>query len=167
MNPQQSPNFGRVVSESGTGQGFAGGVDLGCTEGALNHAGITVVSVGSKAPHNPQQHAAQAAGATGGGQYPSGEGPLIAAPAAPHATKNQHHWHNIPEILRQRPQWCFSFLGSKAPLNPRTGKPASVTNPATWSTFDAACNAARYTRGQIGYVLHAGGPFSSTLSDSI
>lgn len=53
--------------------------------------------------------------------------------------------HNIPQELRDLPQWVVATgrpteddPQGKAPRNPRTGYPASVTDPETWGTFDEA-----------------------------
>lgn len=74
-----------------------------------------------------------------------------------------NNWSAIPDILKQRPQWCVSTL---APLP--TGKPdkaprrangtlASVTDPSTWCTFEEAI-ASGYPA--IGFVLTADDPFT-------
>lgn len=61
---------------------------------------------------------------------------------------------NIPEELRIRPQWVAADA-DKRPINPRTGQPASVTDPGTWGTLDEAV-----ARGpRIGFVFTSGDPY--------
>lgn len=62
---------------------------------------------------------------------------------------------NIPAELRERIQWVVAGA-DKIPLNPRTGNAASVVDPATWGTFQDACNAG--TR-HIGFVLTHADPY--------
>ena len=45
--------------------------------------------------------------------------------------------NNIPMELRALPQWVVASA-DRVPLNPRTGQPASVTDPSTWATFEEA-----------------------------
>lgn len=55
-------------------------------------------------------------------------------------------WESIPKELRERPQWVGWRLvitptrakPTKQPLSPRTGTPASTTDPTTWATFEEA-----------------------------
>lgn len=56
---------------------------------------------------------------------------------------------NIPQELRMLPHWVAAGT-DKLPLNPRTGQPASVTDPSTWGTFEEAHNTGFK---HIGYVL--------------
>ena len=50
----------------------------------------------------------------------------------------------IPAELRERPQWCAGTYvtrngkRTKLPLDAKTGKAASTTDPTTWSAFDVA-----------------------------
>ena len=46
----------------------------------------------------------------------------------------------IPEPLRALDQWVawVSKNGKKPPINPRTGRPASPTDPRTWADYDTA-----------------------------
>lgn len=87
---------------------------------------------------------------------------LRPVPTSPYAS--------IPAELRVLPQWIvwrYEERGSdkptKVPFNPRSGYPASVTNPDSWSSFDDACSAAC---GQdapysgIGFVLTRADPYS-------
>lgn len=77
-------------------------------------------------------------------------------------------WGQIPAALRQRPQWCHTIPDSnpdprenksKAP-HQANGRLASPTNPAHWSDFETACEAAARCGGGIGYVLTADDPFA-------
>jgi hypothetical protein len=61
----------------------------------------------------------------------------------------------IPEELRSLRQWVACGV-DKVPKNPRTGGPASTTNPATWGTFEEAC--ARGTL--IGFVFTDSDPYT-------
>lgn len=63
-------------------------------------------------------------------------------------------FQNIPPELRDLPQWV-SVGEDKRPLNPRTGREASVTDPHTWGTFQEACRGSR----RIGFVLTAADPY--------
>lgn len=75
-------------------------------------------------------------------------------------------WANIPDELKQKPQWCVAWINHPDPLErkaPRIvgtdGVLASVTNPETWTTFDKAAWFA-YQRGwAIGFVITAQDPF--------
>jgi Uncharacterized conserved protein len=65
-------------------------------------------------------------------------------------------WNNIPMELRALPQWVCAGP-DKVPLNPRTGQPASVTDPNTWATFEEAVRAGmKY----IGFVLTEWDPYT-------
>lgn len=82
------------------------------------------------------------------------------------ALEVQHE--NIPQSLRDRPQWvCWSgeMKGdklTKIPKCPRTGYNASHSNPKHWGTYEEArqahLNNARKYRG-IGYVFHEKDPY--------
>lgn len=64
-------------------------------------------------------------------------------------------WNNIPEELRSLRQWVVAGP-DKIPLNPQTGYPASVADPATWGTFELAAS-----RGMsVGFVLTESDPFT-------
>lgn len=65
---------------------------------------------------------------------------------------NTQHWDNIPLTLREQPTWvCWiwqeridsngDLRRTKVPINARTGRMASSTNPATWSSFETALEA--------------------------
>lgn len=62
---------------------------------------------------------------------------------------------NIPHELRALSQWVAAGT-DKHPLNPRTGQPASVTDPATWGTFEEAKNAGFK---HVGFVLSKSDPY--------
>lgn len=65
-------------------------------------------------------------------------------------------WNNIPAELRILPQWVVSSV-DKVPRTPATGSAASVTNPATWGTFEEAI-AAGYPN--VGFVLTRNDPYA-------
>lgn len=60
-------------------------------------------------------------------------------------------WGNIPQELKDRPQWVvWKFVykagqpkPSKVPYNPKTGKEAKANNPNTWGTYEQAIEAYR------------------------
>lgn len=62
----------------------------------------------------------------------------------------------IPLELQSLPQWVCAGI-NKMPLNPRTGKMASVTDASTWGTFEEA-NRSGYTH--IGFVLTTEDPYT-------
>jgi hypothetical protein len=64
----------------------------------------------------------------------------------------------IPEELRALPQWVC-HTETKVPINPRTGTPASVTDPATWVSFAEASRAAEQYAG-VGFVLTETDPYA-------
>lgn len=65
-------------------------------------------------------------------------------------------WNNIPMELRALPQWVCAGP-DKVPLNPRTGQPASVTDPNTWATFEEAV---RTGMKHVGFVLTEWDPYT-------
>ena len=67
-------------------------------------------------------------------------------------------WSRIPAELRERPQWCLAGQ-NKRPLT-ADGRPASVTDPATWTDFDTASRSAVARGCGIGYVQTADDPYS-------
>lgn len=72
---------------------------------------------------------------------------------------------NIPNELRANNQWCC-YDPAKRPINPHTGQLASVTDPATWGTFDQACAAVASGRGVgIGFVFTESDPFTGVDLD--
>jgi hypothetical protein len=77
---------------------------------------------------------------------------------------------NIPEELRALDQWVV-WNADKRPHNPLTGKPASISDPSTWTTFNKACQAATM-RGfsGIGFVftkddIYAGIDLDKVIND--
>ena len=55
---------------------------------------------------------------------------------------------NVPEEMKQFPQWCIwryedrqGDKPTKVPYSARTGRLASVSDSATWATFEEAKNA--------------------------
>jgi hypothetical protein len=73
-------------------------------------------------------------------------------------------YNNIPEELRFYPQWCLwryedrnSEKPTKVPYHP-SGQLCSVTDPATWSTFDQALICVGNYDG-MGFVLSDNDPF--------
>jgi len=74
---------------------------------------------------------------------------------------------NIPQELRDRPQWVFWKLverdgkATKLPYNPKTGNLADSTNPETWGTIQQAEIATEtYSGDGIGFVFSASDPFT-------
>jgi replicative DNA helicase len=63
----------------------------------------------------------------------------------------------IPTTLQELPQWVLwrNLRGTKVPFQ-RGGKPASSTNPETWSSFDAVTESEDQCDG-IGFVFREGG----------
>lgn len=71
---------------------------------------------------------------------------------------NEEALGNIPEELRDRPQWVVHR--KKIPHNPRTKRKASTTDPRTWSTLDDALHALRGGRFDgLGFVFTEDDPF--------
>lgn len=74
----------------------------------------------------------------------------------------------LSEYAEQQ-RWVFWKYGpgkTKVPYNPATSRKAVVTNPKTWSTFDAAAEAARTHSGVgIGIVLNGDGLVCVDLDD--
>lgn len=65
----------------------------------------------------------------------------------------------VPEDLKQYPQFVVWKEG-KIPVDPKTGKNASITDPDTWSNYETACRA--YLTGHycgIGFVFTENDPF--------
>ena len=101
------------------------------------------------------------------------------APQQTSIINNSNLWANIPEELKERPQWVVSGA-SKAPLYLKNEKVigAKSTDPATWMTFNDACKLACDNRElittnvdkdgikttqqgySIGYMLSAEDPFT-------
>ena len=70
----------------------------------------------------------------------------------------------IPEELKSYAQWVVwkaverDGKTTKVPYSPKTGRPASVTNPADWTDFDSAMAVQGYYSG-IGFVLTKDDPY--------
>lgn len=64
--------------------------------------------------------------------------------------------NNIPVELRSFNQWVCSGA-DKIPLDPKTGRPASVTDPSTWASFQVANSTGLPF---VGFVLTPSDPFS-------
>lgn len=69
--------------------------------------------------------------------------------------------NNIPQIMRDRPNWVARQT-DKIPVNVKTGKSASSTNPDNWATFADTC---KYIDSHYGKVIGAG--FVLTLQAGI
>lgn len=65
--------------------------------------------------------------------------------------------NQIPEELRIRPQWVVHK--DKIPHNPKTGYRASVTDPNSWGSFEAACAALGQGFSGLGFVFTPEDPF--------
>jgi hypothetical protein len=87
-------------------------------------------------------------------------------PAAPEVCTE-----NIPTALRERNQWVawrYEWRAkeerwAKVPISPRTGRYASSTDPATWTSFGEALGYHRNSRQAtdgIGFVFSAADPFA-------
>lgn len=90
-------------------------------------------------------------------QYPSEprvDNPHSAALVAP----RPELWGNIPAGLRERPQWAMADANKR----PWTvdGRPASSTDPSTWSDFNSVAIAAYEKGWHIGYMEHEDDPFT-------
>ncbi|MBX3356685.1 MAG: hypothetical protein KF724_13400 [Phycisphaeraceae bacterium] len=73
---------------------------------------------------------------------------------------------NIPAALRALPQWvCWKYIRrggkqTKCPVNPHGGGRADSTDPATWASFDDACEAWTSSHhAGVGFVFSADDPF--------
>jgi len=64
-------------------------------------------------------------------------------------------WQNLPDELKILNQWVGANE-NKIPLDPKTGKTASVDDPGTWGTFDQACSCGS---PHIGFVFTADDPY--------
>lgn len=96
----------------------------------------------------PPQRESQAA------PYPGSGEPAQSPPTSTQAAQ----WAGIPAELRARNQWALAGT-DKRPLT-TAGRAASSTDPATWTSFDEACSAARSKGLHIGYMLHSSDPFT-------
>ena len=80
----------------------------------------------------------------------------------------------FPAELKALQQWCVATLlplddgkEDKAPLDPKTGRHASTTDPATWGSFDQAMafceqlrSSARAPRAMLGFVFNEDDPYA-------
>src|SRR5690606_29044584 len=69
---------------------------------------------------------------------------------------------NLPQELRDRPQWCVADPSEKAPLTSADGvrlHRASVANPASWLPFGAAVALAARHGFAVGYVISKDDPY--------
>lgn len=64
-------------------------------------------------------------------------------------------WQSIPAELQELPQWVGAG-DNKIPVDPKTGKTASVDDPNTWGTFEQACKCGL---PHIGFVFTESDPF--------
>ena len=78
----------------------------------------------------------------------------------------------IPQDLKEFPQWvCWRVeerdgKPTKPPVNPRTGGYASCDDPASWTTFDEACQAVeKLNAAGIGFVFTERDPFTGVDVD--
>lgn len=70
--------------------------------------------------------------------------------------------NTIPEELRALPQWVARGRepGDKVPVDPRTGRNASITDPSTWGTYEEATAAVQKHRLQgVGFVFTGNDPY--------
>lgn len=80
----------------------------------------------------------------------------------------------VPAALRDAKQWvCWTYgmrngKPTKLPINPLTGAAASVSNPATWGTFEQAIKGRHSFRGMagVGFVFAADDPFAGIDLDN-
>lgn len=80
--------------------------------------------------------------------------------------ENNEPTYNIPTEMRALPQWMVAGSGDsshhdyKRPVDPKTGRWGSVTDPATWGTFDEALAAMAQGYKLMGFVFTSGDPFA-------
>ena len=107
---------------------------------------------------------------------PSDNGVLTPSPSGSKPPRTEPVPSHIPLALRERPQWvCWEYQlrrdkWTKVPIEAKTGKAASSTDPSTWTDFDTAF--ASFKRDKrlagIGYVFAAGDPYAGVdLDDCI
>lgn len=76
------------------------------------------------------------------------------------------NYNHIPEELRELNQWVCAFEGSKVPMQATNPFPASSTNPATWSSFEAAVSAVEGGfYDYIGFVFNDNGIVGIDIDD--
>lgn len=71
------------------------------------------------------------------------------------------HWGNIPQEMREYPQWCLADH-TKAPVLPNSTGGTYHASPVTgpWLNFDEACGWAAHLGLGIGFVLTENDPFT-------
>ena len=96
--------------------------------------------------------------------------PPVSSSGAPGAAPD--HSAPIPGALKERPQWvCWRSLTrdghpTKVPIDPKSGRAASATDPAAWSSFDEAARAAReHDHAGVGFVFTEDDPFAGVDLD--
>jgi hypothetical protein len=75
---------------------------------------------------------------------------------------------NVPPALRQRPQWvCWKYIerngkATKVPIDARSGRTASCTDPSTWATLEEAVQSSSMdtSLAGVGYVFSDDDPFA-------
>jgi len=76
--------------------------------------------------------------------------------------------NNIPQQLRDYPHWvCYKLIDkgesklAKVPYDPKTGHPAKANDPATWGTFEQACNALKSKKyNGLGFEFYDDDPYT-------
>ena len=77
-------------------------------------------------------------------------------------------YDNIPKELRDLKQWVCVKADSKVPMQTWSGRPASSTNPDTWSTFDEAVLAVKLgLYDYIGFVFNDNGIVGIDIDDAV
>ncbi|WP_242361881.1 DUF3987 domain-containing protein [Anaeromyxobacter sp. SG17] len=71
----------------------------------------------------------------------------------------------IPGELRALPQWVCAGA-NKVPTDPKTGRPASVTDPSAWGTFQEASEYADKNGLRVGFVFTEADPFTGIDLDN-
>lgn len=141
-------------------------------EGSDTLAAQTIASAPSVRPSSEdkldetESSAGDSSDECAGSTLSTGEVPIV-APAAAQAAQRVVHWQNIPQELRERPQWLMAGPNARGELKVPTSVtadgrlcPGSSTNPATWLSFDRAAEVAWAQGLGLGYVLSAGDPYS-------
>jgi len=80
----------------------------------------------------------------------------VASGTAQESNNSGSDYNNIPAELTALPQWVCANA-DKIPINPRTGRYASTTDPATWGTYEKALEAGH---PYIGFVFTDGDPYA-------
>lgn len=77
-------------------------------------------------------------------------------------------YDNIPKELRDLKQWVCVKADSKVPMQTWSDRPASSTNPDTWSTFDEAVLAVKLgLYDYIGFVFNDNGIVGIDIDDAV